>query len=243
MNRKNNSAVKSGNPIYLCSPPNALAEGIYEEKIPFGEIKKHGDFGIGTFDHLDGEMIMLDGVIYQITGDGRVNVVDDAAMTPFACVTFYDPLTHDDLDRELPYNDFLEWIDSLLPSPNMFYAIRINGLFTHVRVRSVPKQESYRPLVEVAAEQPVFDFDNVNGTLAGFFTPSFMSSLNVPGLHLHFLSADSRRGGHLIECVPGKVRAGVQFINRLELSLPTSFDYLTLDFQRDVDADLNKAEK
>lgn len=243
MNRKDKSTKKVGTPIYLCSPANALVEGIYEEKIPFREIKEHGDFGIGTFDNLDGEMIMLDGVIYQITGDGTVNVVDDSAMTPFTCVTFYEPLTHDELDRELPYDDFLEWLYSLLPSPNMFYALRIDGLFAHVRTRSVPKQESYRPLVEVTAEQPIFDFHDIEGSLAGFFTPSFMSSLNVPGLHLHFLSADLQRGGHLIECVPGKVRAGVQFINRLELSLPTSFDYLTLDFKRDVDADLSIAEK
>ena len=243
MNRKDKSTRKGGNPLYLCSPANALVEGIYEERIPFREIKEHGDFGIGTFDHLDGEMIMLDGVIYQITGDGTVNVVDDSALTPFACVTFYEPLTHDELDQELPYDDFLEWIQSLLPSPNMFYAIRIDGLFARVRTRSLPKQESYRPLVEVTAEQPVFDFHDIEGSLAGFFTPSFMSSLNVPGLHLHFLSADSHCGGHLIECVPAKVGAGVQFINRLELSLPTSFDYLTLDFKRDVDADLDKAEK
>lgn len=243
MDHKGKSTTKGGNPIYLCSPANALVEGIYEAKIPFWEIKKHGDFGIGTFDHLDGEMIMLDGVIYQITGDGYVNVVDDSALTPFACVTFYEPLTHDELDREMSYNDFLDWLYSLLPSPNMFYAIRIDGLFAHVKVRSVPKQENYRPLVEVAAEQSVFDFHDLEGSLAGFFTPSFMSSLNVPGLHLHFLSADSHRGGHLIECVPRKVRAGVQFINRLELSLPMSFDYLTLDFHRDANEDLNKAEK
>ena len=107
----------------------------------------------------------------------------------------------------------------------------------------MPKQESYRPLVEIAKEQPVFNFHDLEGTLAGFFTPSFMSSLNVPGLHLHFLSADLRHGGHLIECIPRKVRAGVQFINTLELSLPMSLDYLTSEFSRDVDQDLNKAEK
>lgn len=229
--------------IYLCSPANALVEGIYEEKIPFTEIKKHGDFGIGTFDHLDGEMIMLDGRIYQITGDGQVKEVDDHSLTPFACVTFYKPLTHDKIDHEMDYDAFLEWLDNLMPSPNLFYAIRIDGLFAHVTVRSVPKQENYRPLVEVAADQPVFSFDAVEGSLAGFFTPSFMSSLNVPGLHLHFLSADRRHGGHLLECVPHRARVGIQFIHTLELSLPMSLDYLTLDFQRDVDEDLKKAEK
>jgi len=229
--------------IYLCAPVNALVEGIYEEKIPFSEIKKHGDFGLGTFDKLDGEMVMLDGEIFQITADGRAARVDDSALTPFACVTFYDPLSHDESDREMTYDAFLAWLESLLPSPNIFFAIRIEGHFSHVRVRSVPKQESYRPLVEITAEQPVFDFHDIEGTLAGFFTPSFMSSIHVPGLHLHFLSADRKRGGHLLACRPRTIRAGVQFISRLELALPMSFDYLTLDFDRDTEADLKKAEQ
>ena len=219
--------------IYLCAPVNAVVEGIYEEKIPFTEIKKYGDFGLGTFDLLDGEMVMLDGNIYQITGDGRVTVVDETALTPFACATFYDPLSYDEINHEMTYDAFLEWLQRLLPSPNIFYAIRIDGVFAHVKVRSVPKQENYRPLVDVAKDQTVFNFSNIEGTLAGFFTPSFMSSLNVPGLHLHFLSKDLQRGGHLLECLPRKVRAGVQFLHTLELALPISLDYLTWDFRRD----------
>ncbi len=241
--KSGDTTIRQQSPIFLCAPANALVEGIYEEKIPFREIKKHGDFGIGTFDRLDGEMIMLDGKIFQIKGDGTVAQVDESEKTPFACVTFYQPLTHDDLDQSVDHKEFLKWIDRLLPSPNLFYAIRIEGLFRRIRVRSVPKQENYRPLVEVTADQPVFSFENVKGVLAGFFTPSFMSSLNVPGLHLHFLSSDLRHGGHLLECEPEGVRAGIQFIQRLELSLPMTFDYLTLDFNRNVDEDLEKAEK
>src|SRR2546425_7924324 len=111
--------------LYLCAPVNALVEGIYEQKIPFTEVKKHGDFGLGTFDHLDGEMVMLEGQIYQITSDGHVSVVDEQALTPFACVTFYTPLSHDVLEREMTYDAFLEWMQKLLPSPNLCYAMRI----------------------------------------------------------------------------------------------------------------------
>ncbi len=229
--------------IYLGAPVNALVEGIYKENIPLAEIKKHGDFGLGTFNDLDGEMVMLDGHIYQIASDGRVTVIDDSALTPFACVTFYEPLSHDEIDGEMSYDAFLEWLYGLLPSPNLFYAIRIEGVFAHVKARSVPKQDSYRPLVEIAKEQSTFDFYDVEGILAGFFTPSFMSSLNVPGLHLHFLSADLRQGGHLLECVPRKARVGVQILSTLELSLPISLDYLTLDFTRDIEQDLDKVEK
>lgn len=230
-------------PLYLCAPVNALVEGIFEEHIPYSEIKKHGDFGLGTFDSLDGEMVLLDGDIYQITSDGRVHQRDDASHTPFACVTFYQPATHDELTRETSYEDFLKWLEGLLPSPNIFYAIRIEGKFSHIKLRSVPKQESYKPLVEVAKEQPIFEFTEIEGTLAGFFTPAFMGSISVPGLHLHFLSSDFLRGGHLLECRPRNISAGVQFINSLELSLPMSLDFLTLDFQRDIEEDLDQAEK
>jgi acetolactate decarboxylase len=233
----------SDNSIYLCSPVNALVEGIYEQKIPFTELRKHGDFGLGTFNNLDGEMVMLDGKIYQITSEGRVNIIEETALTPFSCVSFYQPATHDELDHELDYEAFLEWLTGLLPSPNIFYAIRIEGLFAYVKTRSVPKQENYRPLVEVAREQPTFEFSDITGTLAGFYTPSFMGSLSVPGLHLHFLSADLQHGGHLLACRPQKISAGIQFLHHLELGLPMSLDYLTWDFQRDTEGDLHKAEK
>jgi acetolactate decarboxylase len=232
------------NTIYLCAPVNALVEGIFEQNVPLAEIKQHGDFGLGTFNDLDGELVLLDGTVYQITADGRVAVIaDEQTLTPFACVTHYRPISHDDLDEELTYGAFLQWLVRLLPSPNLFYALRIEGDFTAIKARSVPKQENYRTLVEVAREQSLFEYENVSGTLVGFFTPSFMASLNVPGLHLHFLSADLRVGGHLLECRPRKVRVGVQFISRLELALPLSLDYLTWDFQRDTHQDLQRAER
>ncbi len=239
----NKNCSKPENTIYLCSPVNALVEGIYEENIPFSEIKKHGDFGLGTFNDLDGEMVMLDGTIYQITADGTVNTVSESVLTPFACVTFYAPLSHDIIEKETAYEDFLGFLNKLLPSPNLFYAIRVDGVFASVKTRSVPRQDNYRPLVEVAREQPVFTMQDVEGTLAGFYTPAFMASASVPGLHLHFLSADMQQGGHLLECRPCSVKVGIQFLSKVELSLPMSLDYLTWDFNRDVAGDLDKAEK
>jgi len=235
--------TRKPSPIYLCAPVNAVVEGIYQERIPFSKILQHGDFGLGTFDSLDGEMVVLDGRVYQITGDGQVHEVGEEATTPFACVTFYAPASHDDLDEELGYAAFQDWLLSLLPSPNLFYALRLEGTFAHVKVRSVPRQENYRPLVEVVAHQPVFEFAEVEGTLAGFFSPAFLESLTVPGLHLHFLSADRTQGGHLLECRPRRLRAGVQFISTLELGLPMSLDYLTWDLRSDIGADLDMIEK
>ncbi len=232
------------NTIYLCAPVNALCEGIFEQNVPLAELKQHGDFGLGTFNDLDGEMVLLDGTVYQITADGQVAIIEDEqTLTPFACVTCYRPISHDELVEELSYDTFLDWLVRLLPSPNLFYALRIEGEFAAIKARSVPKQENYRTLVEVAQKQTLFQYENVSGTLVGFFTPTFMASLSVPGLHLHFLSADHRSGGHLLECRPRKVRVGVQFISRLELALPLSLDYLTWDFRRDTRQDLHQAER
>ncbi len=229
--------------IYLCAPVNALVEGIYEENIHLGEILKHGDFGLGTFDDLDGEMLILDGHCYQINSDGKVIEVDEQVLTPFAAVTFYTAGNHYEIVEETPYVKFLQWLNGLLPSPNLFYAIRIEGEFAHMKVRSVPKQANYRPLSDIAHDQVVFGFDTIKGTLAGFFTPDFLSSLSVPGMHLHFLSEDHQHGGHLLECVPQKVKIGIQLINKMELSLPMTRDYMKWDFHRDIRQDLDKVEK
>jgi acetolactate decarboxylase len=235
--------MKTENRLYLSTPVNAIAEGLFEQNVPLVEIRKHGDFGLGTFNDLDGEMVLLDGIVYQITADGRVATIEDEqTLTPFACVTFYRPISHDELNEELTYGAFLDWLFRLLPSPNLFYALRIEGEFASIKVRSVPKQENYRTLAEVTREQTLFQFDDVSGTVVGFFTPTFMSSLSVPGLHLHFISADFQSGGHLLECRPRKIRVGVQFIRHVELVLPLNLDYLTWDFQRDIHQDLIQAE-
>ncbi len=237
MNTKNIASV-----IYMCAPVNALIEGIYEESIPMSEIARHGDFGLGTFNHLDGEMIMLDGQVYQAASDGTVKRITEDVMTPFSCVTFFNPISHDDISSSMEYAAMMSWLKELLYSPNLFYAIRMDGLFNYIKVRSVPRQEHYRPLVEVAREQTVFEYENVEGTLAGFFTPSFMGAVSVAGFHLHFLSSDRTCGGHLMECSPAQVKVGVQPLSTLELSLPTGLDYLTCSFGRDTEGELKQVE-
>lgn len=232
------------NSIYLCAPVNALVEGIYEQKIGFDKIRRHGDFGLGTFDGLDGELVLLDGIIYQVDGEGKVHIIEEQkASTPFACVTFFRPFSQERIEGPMSHEDFLRWLGQQMPSPNIFYAFRITGRFDKIRVRSVSKQESLRPLVEITEEQSEFSYTDVEGTIAGFHTPVFMSSLNVLGLHLHFISGDKQTGGHLLECEPRQALVEVQLIPECQLSLPMTLDYLTLDFKRDTEKDLDKAER
>jgi acetolactate decarboxylase len=237
----NNKSTEAA--VYLSAPINALVEGFYVENTTIADIKTHGDFGLGTFNYLDGEMVLLDNIFYQIRSDGNVYCIGDNEQSPFACVTFFNPDTFDDIDGNIDSIDFDSFINNLIPSENMLYAIRIDGVFNHVRTRAVPKSENYMPLVEATKNQPVFDFYDVEGSLAGFYTPRFMASLNAPGYHLHFLTKDRLHGGHLIECSLKKVRIGIQHVPKLEVGLPVTFDYLTADLTRDINKDLDKAER
>jgi acetolactate decarboxylase len=230
------------NSVYLSTPVNALVQGFYKQNTTVAEIKEHGDFGLGTFNNLDGEMVILDGIVYQVKSDGKAAVVDDQEETPFACVTFFSADTTEEIDGGRLKDSLEELLDNLIPSPNMLYAIRIEGEFEYIKTRSVPRQENYRPLVEVAREQPTFEYRDIRGTLAGFFTPQFMASLNVPGYHLHFLSEDRTQGGHLLECKYKLIRIGLQHIPKLEVGLPLTLDYLTADLDIDIRKDLEEAE-
>ncbi len=228
--------------LYVCAPLNALVAGIYEENIHLDEIINHGDFGIGTFDDLDGEMVIVDRAVYQLATDGCAIKIAEPIMTPYAAVTFFNPTIQADLDHETQYIRFLEWLNNLLPSPNIFYAIRIDGEFSHVRAHSVPRQANYRPMAEVEADQRSFSFENIQGTLAGIYTPEFMSALSFPGHHLHFLSSDLQSGGHLVSCTPRRARARIQLIHRLELNMPMTRDYLKLNFHGDHGNNRNQPE-
>ncbi|MGA2403831.1 MAG: acetolactate decarboxylase [Syntrophobacteraceae bacterium] len=216
-----------GAAVYLSSPASAMMKGIYKETATIGEVKLHGDFGLGTFNELDGEMVLLDGVAYQIRTDGQTCEVSDDVQTPFACATFFDPVSVETIDWELDNQDFKALLERIIPSENMFYGIRIDGTFNQIKMWSVPKQPDHRPITEVRPS--MFTFSDVYGTLAGFYTPEFIKALSMPGFHFHFLTADRRFGGHLKECNLKNLRISVQFISRLELDLPSTFDFMTTD--------------
>lgn len=228
--------------LFVSAPVNALIEGIYQENTTIADILEHGDFGLGTFNHLDGEMVVLDGTVYQLKSDGKAHPVEPDTKTPYACVNFFTPDSEETIDGEFDLPGLTALLERMIPSANMIYAIRIEGEFSYIKTRSVPRQESYRPLVEVAREQPEYEHEGIAGVMTGYWTPTFMASLTVPGYHLHFLSGDRLHGGHLLGCRTAGVCIAIQHLPRLEVGLPVSLDYLTLEFTRDLGADLDEAE-
>lgn len=229
--------------LYMSSPINALLEGLYRDDISIGTLKAKGDFGIGTFNNLDGELIALDGQYYRIDLDGNAAIVDDAVKTPFSTVCHFKPMLTEEVTKHLTYAEFEAQLSRMLPSDNMFYAIHMQGDFRRVKTRSVPWTDNYRPLSDATDHQKVRSFENIRGDLVGFYTPGFVPSVNVPGYHFHFLDDHRTAGGHLLSCEPEQLDIRLQIFHSMELTLPMTLDYLTASFTRDAVADLKKAEK
>lgn len=218
-------ASEKGEVLYQSSTINALLNGIYEGELTFKDLEKYGNFGIGTFNSLDGEMIGLNGKFYQIRADGVAYPVDDSVKTPFAVVTFFEPDKTFVLDKSLDFNQMNEYLDNLLPTKNIFYAIRINGIFKYIKTRSVHRQNKpYPPLSEALKNQPIFEFHNIKGTLIGFRFPEYMNGVNLPGYHFHFITEDRKAGGHLFECEIQSVLIEIDYTDEFYMTLLKSKD-------------------
>lgn len=230
--------------LYQVSTIDALLGGDYDGAVTYGQVRQHGDFGIGTFNALDGEMLQLDGEVFQIKSDGKAYRVPDSTRTPFAAVTYFDADTVVALTGPLSFEQLCARIDSLIPTENSFYAIRIEGDFDLIKARSVPRQSRpYEPMVEIVKTQPTFAYERVQGTLMGFRTPPFMKGLNVPGYHLHFINEARTRGGHVLACSVGKGTLSINYTAGFRMVLPNSGSFHRLDLTQDKQEELEKVEK
>jgi acetolactate decarboxylase len=228
--------------IYQVSTATALVEGIYEGAVRVGTLRQHGDLGLGTFEELDGEMVVVDGRVFQVRCDGSVREVGDDVLSPFAVITHFEPEAEIILDDCPELKTLASGFDGLRFSENIFYALRVDGTFEYLRARAVCRTHEGVPLVQAAARQPEFEFQNVAGTLVGFWTPEYARMLNVPGYHLHFLSSEQTRGGHLLECRGRHLRLRIQREGTYQIVLPDTEDFLKADLRRDPTSDLAKAE-
>lgn len=216
--------------LYQTSLMSALMAGIYEGEATYGQIRKYGDFGVGTFNDLDGEMVGFDGTFYQLRSDGSARPVTDDQKTPFAVVTFFQPDQELDVVQQMTKNDLVAAIEKGTDA-NLFSAVRVDGIFEEVRTRTVPRQvKPFPPLTEAAKHEVEKVFTNVEGTLAGFRSPAYAQGIGVAGFHLHFLRQDKHAGGHALDY---RIRAGkVQTctVHDLRVELPTSAEFLKTNF-------------
>jgi acetolactate decarboxylase len=212
--------------LFQASTIEALLHGAFEGDLSFAELAEHGDLGLGTLNHLDGEMIAIDGGFFRADVDGNVTEVAREERTPFAVVTAFEPTVDEHLgDEELAHEELLARLGELIPTGASSCAIRLDGHFGLVRARSVPRQEPpYRELTEVVAAQHVFELRDIEGTMLGFRFPTYVEGIEVAGYHLHFISADRKRGGHVLDSRSRGLRARLDASNDLHVELPPEVD-------------------
>lgn len=231
--------------LFQVSTIDALLEGVYDGVISIDILKQHGDFGIGTFAGLDGEMVGLNDNFYQIKADGIAYKVADSIKTPFAAVTYFDTDQKESLRKDMNFQEMELYLDGVLPTANAFYAIKIEGVFNYMKTRSVPAQQKpYPKLVEVAKDQPVFEFRDISGTMVGFRCPSYVDGINVPGYHLHFISSSREVGGHVLDFRVQEAIAAIDYTPQFFLMLPgNDSEFYHINLGQDKQQELENVEK
>ncbi|MGZ6968164.1 MAG: acetolactate decarboxylase [Acidimicrobiia bacterium] len=229
--------------MFQVSTVGALVEGVYEGAVRVGTLREHGDFGLGTFEGLDGEMVALDGDVFQVRMDGALHRVDDDVLSPYAMVTHFVPDNVAPLPACTDLAALCSALDERRDSANHFFAFRIDGRFPSMHVRAACKVPEGTPLVDATAIQREWNLNDVGATLVGFWSPSYAAHFDVPGYHFHMVDDERQRGGHVLDCAIQDATAATQRLEQLVVALPETADFLTADLQRDPSATLDSVER
>lgn len=225
---------------------DSLLAGVYDGETTLEQLGKCGDFGIGTFQSLDGEMVLLGGVFYQIKADGRVERPPLETTTPFASVfVFPEKTAKINIESTQDYETLCRNIDESFSNVNIPLAVKMEGRFSQVRTRSVPAQEKpYKPLSEITKNQPEFELGTVEGTVVGFRLPPYVRGINVPGYHLHFLTRDRDAGGHLLQLHMERGTVEIAKGHQFRVVLPRDIaEFSQVDLSLDRSEELERVEK
>ena len=232
--------------IFQVSLLQGLTLGDYYGSVTVKELKEKGDTGIGTFEGVNGELIMLDGEVYRAKSNGSVEVAPDDETIPFSNVTFFDVDTTEEISGISNINDLKDYLNSKVEEfgKNRFYMIRIDGSFKKVSARSELKQEEpYKTLAEaLSTDQREFDFDEAKGTVVGLFCPEYMNDLNAVGWHFHFVSEDKQQGGHVLDLDIDNAEVKWDNTDGFNMLLPETQMFPELDFTKDQSEDIKKVE-
>lgn len=228
--------------LFQVSTSGALVEGLYQGSVAVETLKEHGDFGLGTFENLDGEMIALDGHFYQARCDGRVIEPPSSAKVPFSVVTHFTCDRTLTLENIESFEDLTNKINPYRSTNNLFFAVRCHGHFQWLKIRTACKTLSGIPLVTAIASQAEFELQEIAGTLVGFWTPTYASTINVPGYHLHFISEDHKVGGHLLNLRAQTLELQLQLESDFRMAIPETAAFLQADLTKDPTVALATAE-
>jgi acetolactate decarboxylase len=232
-------------PLFTVGVGAGLIGGLYDGFYPYSALKKHGNFGLGAPDKLDGELMIFQGKIYQTQHTGKTFITNDRQLTPFAMINFFHPditLTpHTTMNKAALFH----YLDSVLININGMYAIHISGKFSYIKTRAFPpvKEHDHTPLAEMLSLQKFFEFSSCQGDLIGYRLPSFMDNTNIAGYHFHYLSQQKDAGGHMIELATDNIVIEIQLLNNYTIQLPATKDFEHFDFKKNRENDIKDVER
>lgn len=221
-----------------------LLIGRYGGVLSVADVKKLGNMAIATMDRLDGEMQMIDGVVYQACADGRVYLPKDDETIPYGTIADFHAEQTVKIQNVPSYEVFEEQMATCCPMENIPLAIHLTGTFQRMKVRAVARQEKDGVgLAEAAKNEAIFDLQHTSGDLVGFRLPSYVKGVNAPGWHLHFVDAERRHGGHVVNFALTEGELRYCHANDFQIRLPDDPSVLSgLDLAKDWSHDLKKAE-
>ena len=232
--------------VYQVALLQSLTQGYYDGIIKVSELKEHGDIGIGTFEGVNGEMLVLDGTVYQALGDGTVQEAADDETVPFSNVTFFESDVKEEISGIKDINTLKDALTKTVENngKNMFCFVKLSGKFKTMNVRSEIKQEKpYKTLdVALATDQREFNYENVKGTVVALYCPDYMGGLNTPGWHFHFISDDKTKGGHILELAFDSAEAEYDITPEFDMCLSDNEDFQKMELAKDVSSAIKKVE-
>lgn len=213
----------------------AFVNKVFEGDITAAELKTKGDIALGSYNLLDGELIMLDGKLYQAKENGEVLEPSDSLKIAYANATFFDAEGSFNIDKAENYENLRAQINEQLPSKNFFYAFKIKGNFKHMKCGGLHKQTP--PFEEgldvLIPNRPIFERSDFRGTMVGFYCPQFIGNINVAGFHLHFISEDETFAGHVMEFEAENLMVEFDKMNEYQFVLPETKDYENVGFDKE----------
>lgn len=229
-----NATAQKTDEFYHYSIWTALVNKVYDGTLTAKEAKTKGDIGLGTYNGVDGELIMMDGVLYQVPSSGEVKLADDSLHIPYLNATFFDKEFSFEINDRINYDSLRKLIQKQFPSRNYFYAFSIHAEFDTLKLGSLYKQEKpyQQGLDSLMPKRPTFNKTNIAGTMVGFYCPDFIGDINVAGFHLHFLSDDKKTGGHVMEFIGKNFKAGMDKLESYHFVLPDTEDYKKVNLEK-----------
>lgn len=205
--------------LFQLGSASALLSGGIEGDMTYGQLRSKGDFGLGTFNDIDGEMVALDGNFYKISQKGKTVPVNPGWKTPFVELVEFTQSDDVAFEKIKSFATLKKLLITKLDNKNIPYALKVTGTFQFLKLRSRSQRKAHE--VKDVIEE-TYSIENRSGTLVGFWFPEYLLTLTVPEFHFHFISDDKKVSGHVLELKAEYVKASFNKINQIELVFPKS---------------------